>query len=95
MNRFKKYDWVLHRRTGHRGSVSEVADNYIEVEWFLYASGRPLLPHLVKSECCLRSELMEYPDEPKIFSYAVLDLALLTKDEDWFNEIQALKGANQ
>lgn len=95
MNKFSKDDWVIHRRTGHKGCVSEVTDTYVEVEWILYASGRPLLPHLVKSECCLRSELLEYPDEPRIYSYDELVIAFMTEDEEWYYEVLALKGADQ
>jgi hypothetical protein len=60
------------------------------VHWFLYSSGKPLNNDF--DELLLKDEIKPLPPEPKEFSYDVLDLALLTKDEEWYNEIVNLKG---
>lgn len=94
MGEFDLNSWVQHTRTSYKGSVVGHVGDYVRVHWFLFSNGRPL-NDLTNIDLHLKHELKELPNEPKIFSYDELDIALLTNDEQWFNEIQALKGANQ
>lgn len=91
MGEIRVNSWVQHIRTSYKGSVIEVEGDYAYVHWFLYASGKPLAD-LKQKELCPKHMIKPLPPEPKIFSYDVLDIALQTEDEEWFNEITSLRG---
>lgn len=90
--KFKNGDWVIRRNNGHKGSVVAAEGVYCRVKWMFYTSGNKLIDNLAIESLHLEDELVEWANEPKKFSYDVLDLALLTKDEEWYNEIMNLKG---
>lgn len=87
---FQINDWVQHNRTSYKGSVVDIEGAYIRVHWFLFNNGKPL----VKDDITLHHshELKLLPPEPRIFSYDELDIALLTKDKAWYEEIMSLEG---
>ena len=83
-------DWVQHNRTSYKGSVVGIEGDYVRVHWFLYNGGRPLRNQDI--DIHHNHELKPLPPEPKEFSYDVLDVALLTNDQEWIKEIVSLKG---
>jgi len=82
--------WVQHNRTSYKGSIIEIEGDYVRVHWFLYNGGKPLTNDFI--ELNLKHEVKPLPQEPKEFSYDVLDIALLTNDQEWIKEIVSLKG---
>jgi hypothetical protein len=92
MEEIKLNDWVQHNRTSYKGSVIEVEGGYVRVHYYFYNGGAPLKNDF--NEMNLKSEVKLLPPEPKIFSYDVLDVALLTNDQEWIKEIVSLKGEN-
>ena len=94
MRKFNLNDWVIRINNGHKGSVVAVEGDYYRVKWMFYTSGNKLIESLAIESLHLGNELTEWPIGPKEFSYDVLDIALLTKDEEWYNEIMSLKGEN-
>lgn len=87
---FMKNDWVQHNRTSYKGSVVDIEGDYIRVHWFLYFGGNPLKNDNI--DLHHKHELKLLPPEPRIFSYDELDIALLTEDKAWYEEIMSLKG---
>lgn len=92
--KFNLNDWVIRRNNGHKGSVVAVEGVYCRVKWMFYTSGNKLIDNLAVETLHLQDELVEWPLEPKEFSYDVLDIALLTNDQEWIKEIVSLKGEN-
>ena len=92
MGEIKKDAWVRHKRTGHKGSVIDTEGSYYRVKWYVYASGTKLPDNLAIEHLYLIDEIEPLPPEPKEFSYDVLDIALLTNDQEWIKEIVSLKG---
>ena len=86
----KVNSWVQHNRTSYKGSVIEEEGDYVRVQYYFYNSGAPLKNDF--NEMNLKSEVKPLPLEPKEYSYDVLDLALLTNDQEWIKEIVSLKG---
>jgi hypothetical protein len=70
----------------------EEEGDYVRVYYYFYNSGALLKNHF--DEMNLKSEVKPLPLEPKEFSYDVLDIALLTNDQEWIKEIVSLKGEN-
>lgn len=92
--KFKINQWVIRDSNEHKGSIVAIDGDYYEVHWFLFKSGKPLPKNLAVRSMHLEYQLVEWPDEPPIYSEDKIDLALQTEDEEWFGEIMSLKGEN-
>lgn len=88
-------EWVLTGAYQNRGFVVESNEFQTQVVVTSHGNGTQIPVKFEKEgwkiTSVTTSGLRPAPELPKVFSYEALDLALMTRDREWYQEIMSLK----